>query len=158
MFESLNPFSNQDLAEEIGCYFPTGNKSSFCVLVKYSSPCWGPLFWGAPLSWLTFSFTHIGLKNCNFLTSFCLFDFAEILGQIIWRWSILSSELIDNIEMKMNHEPWKLFWNPIISNNSWGSIVKSSGPEGYDRGIFGWTRVQHLVGNDCWGLIPTYWC
>lgn len=62
MFVLCNIVSNEYLAtgREIGYYIPTGNKSSFCVLVN-SSPCYGPLFWSAPLSWLPSSFTCIGI-------------------------------------------------------------------------------------------------
>lgn len=153
MFGFCNPFSNQDLAEEIGCYYPTGNKSSFCVLANNSSPCWGPLFWSAPLSWS--SHTH-RTQKWKPLASFCRFDFADngkirtnnlkmdqFLFWINWQW-------------KDKDEPYG-FEIQLFQMILRGVLLEVEVQKAM-TGIFVWTWVQPLVYSDCWGLIPTYWC
>lgn len=73
--------------EDIGWHFPTGNKSSFCLVVT-NSPCWGPLFRSAPLSELVSSFTP-KLRNPNLAQSFCnneSFLQQSLSFWIHWQW------------------------------------------------------------------------
>lgn len=100
----VQPFLKSRFGRGNWMLFPTGNKSSFCVLVNNSS-----LFWSAPLSWLT----HIGLKMKE---SDC-FDFpdnAKIRTNNLK--TISSFELIDHGKMKINHEPhcFEIQWFELI--------------------------------------------